>query len=105
MIPLAYKKNKDSVIFRYETSELKEWLRLGRLEGNVGAILIHIDYTRNIKTFAVFGTIDKPNTVRTTWHMRHFDLFDGNIPTPEQIINPVLDRYPFKDFRFFIPHD
>lgn len=103
MTPKGYFRIGQVMKFLYDSAELKEWLRLGLRDGNVGYIVLTIDYAPGgFTTNAVFGTIENPNRIRKTFHMKSWSAF-GPIPTPEEIMHPkhLHEIYPWMPY--FIP--
>lgn len=101
MYPISYILVQGTAAFKYNLSELKEWLALGNTEGNVGPLLLSINYVTGFQTFASYGTIEHPNRKRHTFHMKHLAIF-GPLPDPERVMTPPKES-PYKNFGIFIP--
>lgn len=101
MTPKSFIISGQIVTFKYDTKELKEWIILGNIGGNVGMILVRMDYENNTKTFNGYGTIENPINKRFTFVMKNWDVMDGPMPTPEEIINPKPS--PYISMGMFIP--
>lgn len=104
MIPISYKKEGTVVTFAYDEKELAEFHRLGQEGGNTGTILISIDSVPGgFKTYKGYGTIENPFKVEHTFHMKHWEAFDGPLPTPEEILHPKSFEELYPHAGIFIP--
>lgn len=93
MYPISYKKNGDIVKFRYDTKEYNKWKELGSKDGNVGQILVSIDYKDNIMNYKGFGTIEAPIKTLMYISLVHLPLLDGELREPEQYLEDYIKQY------------
>lgn len=104
MTPINYSRDGSLVKFIYDEKELAEFHRLGQEGGNTGTILISIDYAHGgFKTYKGYGTIENPFRVEHTFHMKHWEAFDGPPPTPEEILHPKSFDELYPHAGIFIP--
>lgn len=87
MKPYKYTIKNGKTTFHYKWKELLEFYRLGYKHGDVGGILAYREGV--FFTYKMFGTIENPAKHITTWTVAHSPLFEGPMPTDEQIVNPV----------------
>ncbi len=79
---------KDGEIYHYKFSDLKDFIKRGKEDGNVGCILI--SRIKRFNKYKGFGTIENPcNFIRTITIQNH-PLFDDN----------YKGNIPIKNFRF-----
>jgi len=75
----------DVIIHHYIYSDLKEFIKLGKRDGNVGMILVRED--GKAVTYKGFGTIENPFRWINTFTMVRCPLFDDPLSA-----EPLLDR-------------
>jgi len=100
MTPIRYSVKNGVTHFHYKASELIEFVRLGKKDGNVGVILTKRD--GNMLTYRGFGTIENPFTHIVSISMMHFPTFDGEMPTDEQRLIPPKPFFTAENTRFVI---
>ena len=100
MKPYKYTTKGSSVIYHYHYEELKEFLRLGKEQGNVGWIL-----TKRIGmlfTYRGFGTIDNPVKHLITISFIHDNKLDGEFISDDLIVNPVIKSKDLCSYKYKI---
>lgn len=100
MKPIGFTQTGSVATFKYSTGELKEWIQRGNSHGDVGIILVSIDYAPGgFSRYAGYGTLEHPRKTRCNFYFKTQSPFNAYDPikTPEQIINPepLEKRYPF----------
>lgn len=85
MRPYKYTQQGEKVTFHYKFSELRNFLTLGKRDGNVGVLIL--GSIGNVIKYKGFGTIENPRNVLYTIRMTHYEPFDGPYD-PEKIVNP-----------------
>ncbi len=98
MIPIRFAVEDGVTTFYYKTRELKNFVRLGKKDGNVGMILIH--RKGNMLTYKGFGTIEHPMTEMVTLSMMHHPGIDGEMKTDEQRLEPSKFVFNRKNYKF-----
>lgn len=82
----SYTKEGDTVRYHYKLKDLRNFIKVGNEQGNVGAILVGRDGL--LMKYVSYGTIEAPTKSRLKiawfWH----DMFDG--PFPEDFDNDVV---------------
>lgn len=74
---------KNSEIYHYKFSELKEFITRGKKDGNVGFILI--SKINGFNKYKGFGTIENPLYFIQTITMLNHPLFDDNHTSKQSI--------------------
>jgi len=99
MRPIKFTVKNGKTTFHYPFSFLREFVTLGKRDGNTGMILVG----RNDNMFAYkgFGTIENPRTSMMTFHMKHFELFGGPLPSDDSQLKEK--EFPFKNMGMFFP--
>lgn len=100
MKPIKYTKEGNKVKFHYKYSQLKSFLKRGFKYGNNGMILTGREGA--VEIYKGFGTIENPRTVLYKFAITHFTLFDGERPTPEEIVNPKKKKREKNEHRFAV---
>lgn len=100
MTPIKFTVKNGVTHFHYKASELIEFVRRGKQDGNVGVILTKRD--GNMLTYRGFGTIENPFTYIIRMIMMHFPPFDGEMPTDEQRLIPPKPFFTKENTRFVI---
>ena len=100
MIPIKFTIKNGVTQFHYKSSELIDFVRRGKKDGNVGMILTKRD--GNMLTYRGFGTIENPFTSITTISMTHFPPFDGAMPTDEQRLIPPKPFFTTENTRLVV---
>lgn len=97
MTPIGYKKVNGITVFKYNLREFIEWYKLGKEEGNVGSIL----HSRegSMFRFLLFGTIENPRREPIWFTKIHYDLFDGPLPTDDEILVPPKPMFSKDNMR------
>lgn len=85
MTPIKFTEKNGAINFHYKTSELIDFVRKGKKDGNVGLIITKRE--GDVLTFRGFGTIEKPFNEVITLHIAHNNIF-GNMITDEQRLKP-----------------
>lgn len=103
MEPYKYTTKGDIVIYHYHYKELKEFITLGKKEGNVGWILTK--RVGMIFTYRGFGTINRPLKDLITISFTHNNKLDGEFISDDLIINPIIKSknlcsYKYKILKF-----
>jgi hypothetical protein len=85
MIPARYISNdeKTEVYFKYTFTQLREFIELGRRDGNVGMAIV--SYVDNMITWKGFGTIENPRKTISTTIFKHLESFDGVFDADEYV--------------------
>lgn len=99
MRPTRFTVSQGKTTFHYPFSFLREFISLGKKEGNVGIILI--GRCGEMFSYKGFGTIDNPRTNMITFHMKHFALMSGPLPSDEEQL--IERESPFKYAGMFYP--
>ena len=90
MNPISYTKDSEGQIsFRYDDAEWAEFHRLGKKDGNLGAVLTHINGI--MYTYSCYGTNDHPVTTNYTLQLMHCELFDGPVQEPDWYLKPAAE--------------
>ena len=100
MTPIGFTIKNGVTHFHYKASELIEFVRLGKKDGNVGVILTKRN--GNMLTYRGFGTIENPFTYIVSITINHFPLFDGEMPTDEQRLIPPKPFFTLENRRFML---
>lgn len=100
MTPIKFTIKNGVTHFHYKASELIEFVRRGKKDGNVGVILTKRD--GNLLTYRGFGTIENPFTYICSISMMHSPLFDGEMLTDEQRLIPPKPFFTAENTRFVI---
>jgi hypothetical protein len=99
MTPVKYTIKDGVTHFHYNPSQLIDFVRRGKRDGNVGLILIK----RKGKciTYKGFGTIENPRTELISITMMHHELFDGRLPSDDELISlPKTCESNSESYRF-----
>lgn len=90
MKPLGFIMKDDVAVFRYDTAELKAWLKRGRETGDVVSIVRSIDYKEQIihSDCYIYKAESSGEHTRYKFHAKNLELFFGKLPTPEAILCP-----------------
>jgi hypothetical protein len=95
MRPVKYTVKGNATHFHYNYSELREFVRLGKANGNVGLILVKRE--GYFLTYKGFGTIQNPMHSMISVKLRHIAMFDGEMPTDEErLASPVSSSTDYK---------
>lgn len=100
MNPRSFTIKNGITHFHYKYSELKEWIFLGNRDGNVGILLV--SRNGNLLTYKCYGTLENPFTTRQTLSIQHHPVFDGVLPSDEQICNPPEPIFDKQSHSFYI---
>ena len=100
MTPTHFIKRSNTTYFRYNSAEVREFVRLGKRDGNVGVIAT--SRTGNHWTYKGFGTIENPRRTVHKITMCWFPSFDGPMPTDEQFCTPIKPFFTPENTRFTI---
>jgi len=100
MTPIKFTVKNGVTHFHYKASELIDFVRRGKKNGNVGVILTKRD--GNMLTYRGFGTIENPFTYIVSISIKHFPPFDGEMPTDEQRLIPPKPFFTAENTRFVI---
>ena len=95
MTPIKYTVKYDITHFHYNYSELREFVRLGKANGNVGLILIKREGT--FLTYKGFGTIQNPMRSMISIKSRHLEMLDGPMPSDDERLVPPAS--PCTDYK------
>lgn len=87
MKPIKYELKNNVATFIYDKEELKRFHELGKEFGDVGGIMTSIDYNKNFLHYDWYGTIESPNIFLSRVTVINNEVYDGKLPTPEEIIN------------------
>lgn len=88
MKPINYKLEDNIATFIYDEAELKRFHELGKEHGDVGGTLTKIDYNTKLFSYDWYGTIEAPCKKLRVIDIEHDPILDGELSTPEEIINP-----------------
>jgi len=92
MTPHKYTQKEDGdIIFHHKYKEIKDFLEHGFREGNNGWLLMGRE--KNFSIFKGFGTIEAPYKHLRKISVEHDPLWDGEIASPEEVINPPKEEY------------
>lgn len=97
MKPIKYTTVDTNTTFHYKYHDIKKFLKRGFEYGDCGWILVRQKGT--VLTYKGFGTIENPNRNLITINIKHIDLFDGKLKTPEEIIHPKETDYALDNYR------
>jgi hypothetical protein len=100
MTPIKFTIKNGVTYFHYKASELIEFVRRGKKDGNVGLILTKRN--GNILTYRGFGTIENPFTYIITLSISHLPFFDGEMPTDEQRLVPPKSFFTSENISFTV---
>lgn len=100
MTPIKFTVKNGVTRFHYKASELIDFVRRGKKDGNVGMILTKRE--GNMLTYRGFGTIENPFTYIGSLSINHFSHFDGDMPTDEQRLIPPKPFFTPENTRFLI---
>ena len=95
MRPSKFTIKNDVTHFHYNYSELREFVRLGKSDGNVGAILVKRE--KDFLTYKGFGTIENPFNTMISITVRHLPSLDGEMLSDEERLIPPIS--PFTDYK------
>ncbi len=101
MIPIKFTVKDDVTHFHYNYSELRDFVRLGKADGNVGLILIKRE--GDFLTYKGFGTIENPMRSMISIKSRHLSLIDDEMPTDEERLIPP--KPVFTDYKMVFLKD
>jgi hypothetical protein len=93
MTPIGFKIINGTTHFHYKATELIDFVRRGKRDGNVGLILMKRN--GDLLTYKGFGTIENPSTHILSITISHCTPFDGDMPTDEQrliLSNPLFTK-------------
>jgi len=88
MTPINYTTENNIARFQYETEAYNKWIKQGEDTGDVGFLLMGIDYNTKFYLYEGFGTIENPITSLHKVDMQHDNMYDGELSTVESIMNP-----------------
>jgi len=88
MTPIKHTLKNNIVRFDYKSEPYNEWLSQGVKTGDVGFLLMGIDYGLGFYLYEGFGTIEAPYKELRKIDMQHDDVYDGKISTIEDIMSP-----------------
>ncbi|KKL63996.1 hypothetical protein LCGC14_2169540 [marine sediment metagenome] len=100
MTPIKYTVKNGVTTFHYKFSELRNFVRLGLLHGDVGMILVCRE--GGLITYKGFGTIENPRRTIHTFSIMHLPVLDGEMPTDEEILIPPKPLFTEKNTSFMI---
>lgn len=92
MTPLKFTIKDGVTYFHYNYSELREFVRLGKSNGNVGVILVKRE--KDFLTYKGFGSIENPFTSMVSITIRHIPSFDGKMLSDEERLIPPVSFFP-----------
>lgn len=95
MVPVSYSVKNNIVHYHYKASDLFDFVRRGKENGNVGLILTKRE--NNLLTYRGFGTIENPFTDIITLTIVHFPPIDGKLPTDEERLIPPKSLFTNSD--------
>jgi hypothetical protein len=95
MTPIKYTVKYDITHFHYNYSELREFVRLGKANGNVGLLLVKREGC--FFTYKGFGTIQNPMHSMISVKLRHVAMFDGPMPSDDERLVPPAS--PSTDYK------
>ena len=90
MTPTHYTIKDGVTTFHYPFSWWRYFVTRGKEVGDVGPILIKREETLMI--YRMFGTIENPCTTPHKMSMKHHEIFDGPLPTDQEICTPPKPR-------------
>lgn len=82
MTPIKFTVKDNTTHFHYKSSELVDFVRRGKKDGNVGLILTKRE--GNWLTYRGFGTIDSPFNYIATITIENYSLLDGKMLADEE---------------------
>ena len=97
MTPIKFTIKNGVTHFHYKPSELFDFVRRGKRDGNVGIILTKRE--GNILTYRGFGTIENPFTNMVSVSMVHNPFFDNELCSDEKRLikpKPIFDSENIK---------
>lgn len=101
MRPIKYTlKENDEVVYHYTFKQLRDFLTHGVREGNNGVILIGQD--KYFLKYRGFGTIENPYKHLRTISIENDPIFDGAMPIPEYVVNPIKTEEPSVSYSMVI---
>lgn len=101
MKPIKYTlKENEEIVYHYTFKQLRDFLAHGFKEGNNGVILVGQD--KRFLKYRGFGTIENPWKYLATISMENDPMFDGEMPIPENVVNPIKSEEPFAAYKFVI---
>ena len=100
MTPIRFTVKNGVTHFHYKASELIDFVRRGKKDGNVGVILVK--RVGNMLTYRGFGTIENPFTYIASISIMHFPPFDGEMLTDEQRLIPPKSFFTAENTRFIM---
>ncbi len=86
--------------FHYTFTELRKFLTHGFKEGNNGCILVGRE--GNFRIYRGFGTIENPWTYLATISVENHPVYDGDMISPEEVINPPKQKESFTSYRMVL---
>ena len=86
MKPIRFSIRSGVTHFHYKPSEIIEFVRMGKANGNVGMILTRREGIHFV--YRGFGTIEHPRKVILTFSFPHVEQSEGKMPTDESLIQP-----------------
>jgi hypothetical protein len=86
MTPIKYTVKGGITHFHYNYSELREFVKCGKLNGDVGHLLIKRE--GDLLTYKGFGTIENPMYSMITISIRYLPLFHGEMMSDEERLVP-----------------
>lgn len=92
MKPKSSTLKNDRRVYHYDFSFLREFITLGRKEGNVGLILVEQNSRYNV--YRGFGTIENPNRTLMTINLKPLKIFEDNQSNK---------GFPYKSMWMFFP--
>lgn len=95
MTPIKYTVKGGITYFHYNYSELREFVRLGKANGNVGLLLVKREGA--FLTYKGFGTINNPVHSMISIKSRHLEMFDGPMPSDDERLVPPA--FPSTDYK------
>ena len=100
MRPVKFTVKNGITYFHYQFSELRKFVKRGLEYGDVGPILVK--RAGNMLTYKGFGTIEHPNKEMQTLSIKHFEPFDGKMPTDEERIMVRKENQFYENLRLVI---
>ena len=98
MTPIKFTIKNGITHFHYNFSELIDFVRRGKKDGNIGVILTKRD--GDILTYRGFGTIENPFTHIVSITMVHFSPFDGRMPSDQERLIPPKSFFNTTNVRY-----
>jgi hypothetical protein len=86
MVPIKFTVKDGITYFHYKYSDLKEFVKCGKLNGDVGHLLIKRE--GDLLTYKGFGTIENPMYSMITISILYLPLFDGEMMSDEERLVP-----------------